>query len=191
MNAKKKSRQARFFLVMIIFISLGVLGFVFTGHKRLLKDNKPLVSALKKGAAMAICSVSQKATKDGITEWCLDAQSASLFGGEKAVFKKPVVTFFMKDKSKITVKANTGSVLTKSNDIEVKGGVVMKTSEYELKTGSLSYEHEKRFFYIKSPVQIRGKRFDLSADRGTYDLKSGKAVLEGNVKGIINDGITL
>ncbi len=191
MKSKKSSNQAKIFLGLIIFISLGVLAFVFTGHKRLLKDNKPLVSALKKGAAMEICSVSQKATKDGITQWCLNADSASLLGGEKAVFKKPVVTFFMKDKSKITLKAEQGSVFTKSNDIDVKGDVIMKGMEYELKTQLLSYEHKKRFFYIKSPVKIQGKRFDISADRGTYDLKSGKAVLEGNVKGIINDSITL
>ena len=106
------------------------------------------------------------------------------------VLKDLLVTFYLKDNSEVTLTADRGVLNTESNDIEVSGNVVVKNNQYRMLTESLSYIHDKRVLYSKSPVTIAGTSARLAANRLSMDLNSKKLTLEGSVETTLDDHFT-
>ncbi|GBC62628.1 LPS export ABC transporter periplasmic protein L ptC [Desulfonema ishimotonii] len=188
-----KSKKIRAALCLIIVLSLGGVWSVFAGYRRMMNSAGTMTAAVGDGADMAISRIHQTATRDGVTEWRLDAASASLINARaQAVFQTPSVTFFLEDQRQIVLTAQKGAVDTESNDINVTGQVVMKNGGYRLETDALRYRHDARIFLSDTPVKLTGKSFDLSADGASFDITSQQVVFKGNVKGtFVGNGITL
>jgi len=186
------SGKIRIVLIAVMVLAVCAVIFIFSGYRQMLETAAPLVTALEDGSSMSISSVKQVATRDGITEWSLDAASASLVNGEKeAVFQKPSVIFYMKNQEKVRLTAEKGVVQTASNDIKVSGDVILQDSLYIIRTAALTYLHSERRFTSDVPVRITGSGFDLSADSASLDMKERKAVFRGNVKGVFSEGLSL
>lgn len=187
-----KNRKIKGVLIGVAWLALmGVVGFVVGDKKfgnQAVREAPPRVD----GTSISICSVRQTATKNGSTEWSLESSSARLQDGERqAVFENPVVTFFLKGQKNIHLRADHGKVLTDTKDIEVQGGVILKNDDYELVTHVLNYSHEKRVLSANTSVRIKGVMFDMAADSAWVDMDGGKAVFQGNVEGVISEGVTL
>lgn len=188
----KNNRKIKIVLLSVIILSLCALAAVFTGYRRMLDKTETAMSDIKEGTSMSIQTVRQTASKNGITEWSLDAESVSFMNKEKqAVFLKPSVTFFLKDQSEASLTAAQGIVNTDSNDIKMKGRVIMKNQEYLLKTQTLNYLHELKRFSSDSPVEINGSDFEISADSASFYLDSKKIMFKGNVRGSFAKGLNL
>jgi len=182
-----KQRRLKFILITVILVTLGIIFTIFIQYRRTpgLPNTQNLSD--EEGTNIAIGRVRQTATKDGHTEWSLDAASVKYMESEKkALFKDISVTFFLKDGGKVFLTADAGTLRTESKDIEVTGEVVVRSEDYRLESDSLRYQHEKRLLFAKVPVKITGKDFDLVADSLSVDLNQEKAWFKGNVKGTVN-----
>lgn len=188
----KRSRNIKAALALVMVGALVVVISVFVMYRRGADEVRDMIASVQPGADISISSVQHVATRDGKTEWRLNADSAFLMDQKKeAVFESPSITFFTENRQQVHLTALEGSVMTDSNDIEVHGDVVLKSDEYRMETQKLNYQHEKRVFSANVPVHINGSEFDLQADSVSFDLKKNQAVFQGHVKGSFGEGISL
>ena len=137
-------------------------------------------------AIMALSRVHQTATKDGIVQWELDADTAKLEAGTgKMVLQSPRVNFFLEDGTRVQLSAREGILFTRSNDMEVRGNVHLRNDRYSLKTEILAYEHDHRLMRADAPVHITGPDVELKAAAMHYDLKSNQTLFSGPVEGLL------
>jgi LPS export ABC transporter protein LptC len=192
---KKKNtenKRLKFFLVVIILLSLCVISAVFIGYRLILNKEGKFISSLNTKANISISKVYQTATRDGIKEWSLEAKSASYIDATKqANLQDVIVTFFLKDEGKVYLTADQGILKTDSNDIEVTGNVVVQNETYRLKTKKLNYEHTKRIIFSKVPVEIVGDSLNLAADSMSFDLNANRILFEGRIEGSFSESIIL
>ena len=185
-------RKLKFFLISIIIILLGIIIAVFSVYRSILDEAAGLKSAIQSAAKMSLGKVHHTATRDGVTEWSLDASSARLLDEKKQLILDNLsVVFYMKDGKEAYLTATKGFLNTDSNDIEVAGNVVVKSDNYVLKTEKLNYNHTRRILFSTIPVEISSDSERLTADSISFDLNTKKAMLEGNVKGAFSESINL
>jgi LPS export ABC transporter protein LptC len=189
MNNKKK---LKFFLISIIFITFGVVSAVFVGYRHISDKEDKLVSNIQSKANISIGKAHQTATRNGITEWNLDAASVDYINNKnQAIFHDLSVKFFLKDKTNVYIKADRGILNTDSNDMKIFGNVVVENGSYLLKCDNLYYKHNGRIIFSETPVNITGDLFNLVADSMSLDLNTNRSIFEGKVAGTLRERITL
>ena len=188
----KNPKKIKFFLLSVILITSGIIIAVFVGYRRILNHNNIFVPPIHGEANIAMQNVNHTATRNGIKEWNLSAESACLIDKKKQmVLKKLSVVFFMKEGKEVYLTAEQGIFKTDSNDIEVTENVVVKNDGYKLQTEKLNYRHSKRILFSKVPVKITGASSHLAADSMSFDLNTNKTLFEGNVEGFFSENIIL
>ncbi len=189
MNNKKK---LKFFLISIIFISFGVVSAVFVGYRHISDKEDKLVSNIQSKANISIGKAHQTATRNGITEWNLDAASVDYINTKnQAIFHDLALNFFLKDKTNVYIKADRGILNTDSNDMKIFGNVVVENGSYLLKCDNLYYKHNGRIIFSETPVNITGDLFNLVADSMSLDLNTNRSIFEGKVAGTLRERIPL
>lgn len=122
--------------------------------------------------------------KDGISDWSLDAESATLLLEEnKAVMNRMRYTLFNQDGGHVLIEAESGILYTDSNDLEVSGNVMLKNRDYMFLTDTLSYSHERRLIVSRTPVIIKGLFVTGKAKTMAYNLNEGLIYLPAPDKG--------
>ncbi|MBA3030483.1 MAG: LPS export ABC transporter periplasmic protein LptC [Desulfobacteraceae bacterium] len=185
------SGKLKLILLLMIILGFGLTLWAFLISMQQTDNEKGSeLTGSSPRPTLAIDKISHTATRDGKTEWSLEAGSAEYFNEEKkAVLKNIAIIFYMENNSTARISASEGVLLTSTNDIRISGDVILQNGDYGLKTDSLNYNHEKRLIYSNKPVDIRGETFHLTADEMAFDLASGKTKLKGHVKGIFGETI--
>lgn len=183
-------------LTAIILITVGAVALRFIDDRqdrdRRQDDSQASGTGAPPGATMALSNVRQTSIKDGIKDWHLDAASATLLEAEhKMILNAPRVEFFMQNGETLTLTAREGVLDTETNDIQVSGNVIVRHQSYTLTGEAFAYTHATQHLVSQAPVQINSDRMDLSAERMTVDLKTQQTELAGNVKGRINEALSL
>ena len=189
MNHKKK---LKFFLISIIFIAFGIVSAVFVGYRHISDKEDNLISNIRSKANISIGKAHQTATRNGITEWSLDAASVDYINDKnQAIFHDLSVKFFLKDKTNVYLKADRGILNTDSQNMKIFGNVVVENGSYRLKCDNLYYRHNGRMIYSDTSVSITGDLFNLVADSMSLDLNTNRSIFEGKVEGTLRERITL
>ncbi|MGB2928007.1 MAG: LPS export ABC transporter periplasmic protein LptC [Desulfobacterales bacterium] len=185
-------KKLKLILLSVILSALGVILAVFVTHRHFLEKKEDVVSDIRSKANISIGKAHQTAIKNGIKEWNLDASSVNyMVNKNQAIFQDLSVTFYLKDKSQVYLTANKGILNIDSNDMEIFGNVVIKSSTYRLKTENLFYRHNRRIIFSKVPVTVTGAAFDLAADSMSLNLNTNKTIFEGKVEGTLHEVIKL
>ena len=188
----KNSRKLKFFLILIIIISFGIIIAVFSAYRSISGKTAGIKSVIHSAAKMSLGKVHHTATRDGIIEWSLNANSAKLLDEKKQLILDDLsVIFYMKDGKKLHLAAANGCLHTDSNNIEVSGNVVLRNNNYVLKTEKLSYEHTSRIIFSNVFVEISSDSQKLTADSISFNLNTKKTMLKGNVNGVFRENIKL
>lgn len=184
-----RTQQLKIILGTVMILALAAVAAVFIHFKH---GDSPPSTALPSAAAKAIMSlarVHQTATKDGVVQWEMDADSAELDSESGRMrLKAPHVRFFLADGTQVVLTAAQGTLNTRSNNMQVQGNVQVQNGRYTLITEKLAYQHGDRILRADAPVQIVGQAVDLRADTMTYDLKTDRAHFSGRVKGTVYEG---
>ena len=189
MNHKKK---LKFFLISVIFIAFGIVSAVFMGYRHISDKEDNLISNIRSKANISIGKAHQTATRNGITEWSLDAASVDYINDKnQAIFHDLSVKFFLKDKTNVYLKADRGILNTDSKNMKIFGNVVVENGSYRLKCDNLYYKHNGRMIYSDTSVSITGDLFNLVADSMSLDLNTNRSIFEGKVEGTLRERITL
>ena len=185
-------KKLKLILFSVILVAFGIILAVFISHRHITEKEAEVVLDIRNKANISIGKAHQTAIRNGIKEWNLDAASVNyLVEKKQAVFQDLSVTFYLKDKSKVYLTANKGILKIDSNDMEIFGNVLIKSSTYRLKTENLSYSHNQRIISSKVPVKVSGTAFDLAADSMSLNLNTNKIMFEGKVQGTLGETIKL
>ncbi len=135
---------------------------------------------------MTVQNIRQASTRDGRTEWVLEAVSATYRTGEKKVLLKDMhVTFFRKEGGEIYLTARDGTVMTDSQDMEAHGDVVVWNDQYRMTTEELAYTHATRIITSGTRSRITNAAGEIEGDRLRVDLNTNLAEMDGHVQGRI------
>ncbi len=179
--------------LLLAVVLLGFAGVIatFVTYRKSFDNPEKLVDMLPANTQVSMGAFEHTATKDGRTQWRLEAESASLMDDkQKLVLKTPAVVFFRENGDKVFLNAETGTLQTKANNITMSGNVVARTAAYRFETDSALYDHQRRFLTSQTPIKITTDRAELAADAMTFDLETNKATFNGNVKGVFREKIS-
>lgn len=180
----KKIRWALTVASGLSIIAVVWIFYQFRQNQSALQIPLPPKQATK--AIMALSRVHQTATKDGIVQWELDADTARLEADTgKMVLQSPQVNFFLDDGTRVRLTAREGVLYTRNNNMEVRGNVHLRNDRYSLKTEILAYEHDHRVMRADAPVHITGQAIELKAAAMHYDLKTNQTLFSGPVEGLL------
>lgn len=171
---------------IVFFVAVGIAAAAYFGYRRLSPLPELAVSSNAGTEAVVVERVHQSATREGRTEWSLDAATGQYRLSEKKVLLTDLfVTFFTRDDQKVYLTARHGTVMTDSHDMEAHGNVVIYNDAYRLETDKMTYSHDSRVIASDDPVKINGQAGDLTADSLTMDLKANRLVMRGHVRGTL------
>ena len=185
-------RLIRRLLLTVAVVAIGATVIVFVGYRRSIRDPEVLLNQIQKQADMHLDKIRQTATKNGIREWHMVAESATLIKEKHTMHLiKPDVEFFMTDGDNVHLTADEGQIFTNSNRLSVSGNVSATTRQYQFHTDALKYNPAKRELLADQPVTLSGAAFTLKADRMAMNLDSRVTRFEGGVEGTISDDLQL
>jgi LPS export ABC transporter protein LptC len=150
-----------------------------------------LESVIPKKSDVCLNRIHHVATRDGVKEWMLDADSAQYEkAGGKTLFKNICATFFLEGGRAVTLNSRDGVLSTDTKDMEIWGDVVARSGSYELNTNRIRYNHKAQVLSTKTPVVIKGKGLEITGDRMSFDLQTEHVVVQGRVEAVI-ESLTL
>ena len=170
---------------------LATVGLFFT-YRQVTSNPEAILNLVQKGADMQLSKIRQTASKNGIKEWRLEAESATLNEQEKVMLlANPDVEFFMEDGDNLHLTADQGTIHTDSSRMNISGRVSANTSLYNLQTETLDYDPQARTLIAQKQVNISGQSFTLQADSMAMDIATSITRFEGGVQGVISDDFQL
>lgn len=171
--------------ILYCLIGLLVACAGLIGYRCFREDPEALLSVLPKTTDMTLNHIHHVATRDGIKEWVLDAESAQYQKSDnKTGFKDVSVTFFLKDGKTVDLSSSDGVLLTDTRDMEAWNDVTVWNGQYELKTDKLRYEHQTQTISTDTPFVIKGNGMEMTGESMTYNLQTEKATVSGSVKAV-------
>jgi lipopolysaccharide export system protein LptC len=180
-----KSRRKRAVTAGIILLT-ALAATVYFGYQRLVSVVKPEAPEPAVTEAMHVERIHQSSTKDGRTEWNLDAASAQYLLPEKKMLLTDLfVTFFTKEGQKVYLTARHGTVRTDSHDMEAHDDVVVYNDVYRMKAERMTYAQESRVITCDTPVKIISQAGEILADSLAMNLNTNRLVMKGHVNGTL------
>ncbi|MGB8721045.1 MAG: LPS export ABC transporter periplasmic protein LptC [Desulfobacterales bacterium] len=185
MKSKRPFKHLKFLLVGLMVTAAVALAGFFALQRYVLSKPEVLVTALDDKAQLALQKIHQTATRGGITEWSLDADSARYLDESKQLLLENLaVEFFMDDGTRMLLTADRGTLQTDTNNIAVRENVHVTKEDMALRTEALDYDHQKRLLTSQTDVRITSSGSEITAETFSYDLNTRQAVLDGNVRGV-------
>lgn len=128
------------------------------------------------------------ATRDGVKEWILDAESVEYDkGAKRTIFTNLAATFFLKDGGQVQLTSRYGALFTDTKDMEASEDVVVRHGPYELETERLSYNHERRSISTDVPIVVKGEGVKVTGESMHFSLNTQRAVLRGAVEAVFEN----
>ncbi len=178
----RRKRAAVAGIILVTALSAAV----YFGYQRLVsvvKSEAPTPAATE---AMVVERIHQSSTRDGRTEWSLDAASAQYLLTEKKMLLTDLfVTFFTKEGQKVYLTARHGTVKTDSHDMEAHDDVVVYNELYRMNAERMTYAQDTRVITCDTPVKITSQAGEILADSLAMDLNTNRLVLKGHVHGTL------
>lgn len=194
MQRKRRNRPKilKIFIVVAIVGILASMTAIFIYSRQILDNPQRLAEALPDDANLSIDDIHHTATRDGRTEWTLDADSARYKDAEKTVLLDNLaMTFFPEDQQRVQLRADSGVLQTETRDVAVNGNVVVLRQSTRLNTESLRYRHDERVLVTDQPVEISAASYRLTAESMELDLQRNRAVFKGKVHGVFQGDFSL
>ena len=180
------SKVKRRVLCCLMGLIVAGIGLWLVSYYRFKEEPRRLVSVLPENMNVSLNRIHHVATRDGVKQWMLDAESAQYQKGDnKAVFKEVSATFFLKDGKTMHLTSRDGLLLTDTKNMEVWGDVVVRSGPYELNTDKLRYDYKTQSISTEAPIAIKGNRMNLSGDSMTFNLQTEEIVVRGKVRAVL------
>ncbi|HSL61816.1 MAG TPA: LPS export ABC transporter periplasmic protein LptC [Desulfotignum sp.] len=179
------------FLLLLAFMVLVPIGFFFINRTVF---TPPTITDLHidSEAALKLNLMKQVSKRNGVTEWELEAATATLIKDqEQAVLTDVRVIFYTDENDRVYLTSDQGVLNTRTHDIVFSGSVVVRHQAYTLKTDKLHYEKKPHIIPSETRVWLESNDSTMEADTMETRLKENKVFLQGHVKGTFSEDINL
>ena len=191
-GAKNTRRLLKLALLAAILIGIGAVIAVFMEYRRLSGNPEEILSDIAPNAELTIRNLRHTATREGYTEWQLNAEEAQYSGDNKtAHLRNLAVTFFQEDGGEIHMSADRGQLDTETNNLIIEGNIRIRGDEILMTTEQLHYGHQQRIIRTESPVELSGEKIRLTADRMRYNIPKRRISFEGHVHGTLHGRLSI
>lgn len=185
-------KKLLFFLMFLLAAMVAaVAGFFFIN--RVIHD--PLVITdlhIDSDAALKLNVMKQVSKKNGITEWELEASTATLIKAQdRAVLTDVNVVFYTTDNTRVFLTSDQGILNTQTHDMDFSGNVVVRHLTYTLKTDKLHYKKKPHIIHADTTVWLESSDSVMEADTMETRLAENKVILKGHVKGKFSETFNL
>ena len=179
-------------LVMVPAAMLVGVGIFFFSNRIIDAPHTLTDVQIDSEAALKLNLMKQVSKKHGITEWELEAATATLMKKQdKAVLTDVQVIFHTKDDQKVFLTSDQGKLDTRSHDMQFLGNVEIRHLTYLLKTDKLHYKKKPHIIYSDVRVRLEDPYSVLEADTMEIALNQNTIVLQGHVKGNFSENSML
>lgn len=174
-----------FCLIGLMLAGLAVGLFRFHHLK---KDPEAALALLPENSDVSLNNIHHVATRDGVKEWTLDAESVRYRKPEnKSILKGVTIRFFLKNGELVQVTGNDGIFLTDTKNMEISGNVVVRNGSNEMKTERLRYDHESRSVSTDTPIAVLGEGIRLTGNNMLFSFGSQQATVWGDVDAVFEN----
>ncbi len=185
-------KKLLFFLIFLLAAMIAaVAGFFFIN--RVIHD-PPMITDLHidSDAALKLNLMKQVSKKNGITEWELEAATATLIKAQdRAVLTHVKVVFYTRDNTRVFLTSDQGILNTQTHDMDFSGNVVVRHQTYTLKTDKLHYKKKPHIIHADTKVRLESSDSVMEADTMETRLTENKMILQGHVKGKFSEAFNL
>ncbi|MBU0994011.1 MAG: LPS export ABC transporter periplasmic protein LptC [Proteobacteria bacterium] len=189
-SGKTKSFKLKSLILVILFLSLaGVLG-AYLMNRTKTENIMDVAQSINKDASLSIKKVHHTATKNGLKQWDLTAETADFYEDRNEIqFHQINIIFFLKNGDGVTLTAKHGTLNTETNNIDISGDIVAVSENGTLETEKLQYLDKRHIIVGNTPVKLMGNTFSISANRMTLDLVTERTQFEEKIKGMFSEGL--
>ncbi|MFN2357110.1 MAG: LPS export ABC transporter periplasmic protein LptC [Desulfotignum sp.] len=191
MNHRHKKKVVFFLVLLLVAMVLGFGIFFITSR---LMDASPTFTDvhIDSEAALTLNLMKQVSKKNGITEWELEAATATLMKKQdQAVLTDVNVVFHTADNGRVFLTSDQGILDTRSHDMSFVGNVVVRHLTYRLKTDKLHYKKKPHIIYSDVPVWLADEVSVIQADTMEITLNKNTVTLQGHVEGRFSEKTAL
>lgn len=179
-------KRRRLVLAAGLVIAIGIALAVYFGQRRLPLPWLLAASVKPSTQGMTVTGIHQSSTREGRTEWILDAATGEYRLSEKKILLNELtVTYFPNEGPQVRLTAKRGELNTDTHDMEAYEDVVVRNDVYRLETEKICYRHEPRLIETDSPATITSRSGEISGDSLFIDLNTNQMIMEGNVRGSV------
>ena len=180
--------RLRVVLFCLIGLMLAGLGMGLLKFHHLKKEPEAALAVLPEDSDITLNHVHHLATRNGIKEWVLDAESVRYQKEtNKTILKDVSVTFFLNNGKTVHLVSSEGTFLTDTKDMEVSGDVVVRSGPRELKTEKLRYDHDSRSISTDRRIVLKGDGVYLTGEGMTFSFDSEQAMVWGGVEAVFEN----
>jgi LPS export ABC transporter protein LptC len=186
-----KKKQILFLVLMLVVLAGGVAGFFVINR---VMETPPVLKDIHidSEAALKLNLMKQISKKNGITEWELEATTATLVKEkDQAVLTDVRVIFYTKDDTRVFLTSDQGTLNTETHDMDFAGNVVVRHQTYTLKTDQLHYKKKPHIIHADTRVRLENTNSAMEADTMEIQLKENNVILQGHVKGQFSEDFNL
>ncbi|NWH05333.1 LPS export ABC transporter periplasmic protein LptC [Desulfobacter latus] len=141
-------------------------------------------------AALKLNVIEQISKKNGVTEWQLNASSATLLKARNtAVLKDINIIFYTKQHTQVHLTATSGELDTKTHDMTFSKNVIIRYQRYTLRSETLHYAKKPHIIYSNSRITVNDEDSEIEADSMQILLNQDLIILKGHVKGQFSEHI--
>jgi LPS export ABC transporter protein LptC len=189
LSAKEKTSRLNSLIGMLLFFSLAGVTGVYLVNRTQTATQPEKAETPQSEATLSIKKVHHKATKNGLKQWDLTADTADYYKDKNEIrFHQIKVLFFLKNEESITLTADQSTLYTESNDMHISGDIVAISENGTLKTETLQYTDNQHIITGNMPVELSGETFKIDADSMVLHLDTKRTEFLGNVKGEFIEG---
>lgn len=188
MNMKKGFRVFLFLFLLSSLIAIGV-SLLISYHSR--REATEVKAFLSPEADVGFDRMHYIETRDGQRDWELEAASARYFKDENlTILDKVKVVFYSKKGITYTLEAREGRFKNDTRDVEVRGDVVITSSEgYQLKTDFLKMVSGGKEISTEDRVVLKGPRLDAEGVGLLIDREAERLTVLNKVKIILKEKV--
>ena len=189
LSAKERTARVNALIGFILLVSFaGMLGLYLVQRPQT-EPQPDKIKSIESAATLSLKKVHHKATKNGVKQWDLTADTANYYKEKKEIrFHQINVLFFLKNKENITLTANQSTLYTETNDMHIYGDIIAISENGTLKTETLQYTENQHIISGNLPVELAGQTFKINADGMILYLDTKRTEFLGNVKGEFIEG---
>ncbi len=180
--------RVRTILFCLIGLMLGGLALGLVRFRDLKKNPEAVLALLPENSDVRLNNIHHVATRDGVREWTLDAESVRYKKSENiSVFKDVIVTFFLKNGEAVQVTGNDAVLLTDTKNMEISGDVVVRNGSNQMETQRLLYDHDNRSIFTDTPIIVRADGIRLTGNNMVFSLANEQVTVWGDVDAVFEN----
>jgi lipopolysaccharide export system protein LptC len=185
-------KKPQVLVILILMVITVITGTVYVIHQMTTVPQQLTDLHIDSDAALKLDAMKQVSKRNGITEWELEADTATLAKERnQAILTRVRVIFHTQNKDTVLLTSDHGILDTQTHDIDFTGNVVVKHRTNTLKTDKLHYKKKAHIIHADTKVWLENADATIEADTMEIRINDNEIILQGHVKGQFSENFHL